>query len=100
MNSWIWLSSAVAVLGQTSSEIAETAAWNFGVDTLLRHLIAACVFSLVGVCVLAVAIWVMVRIVPFSMRKEIEEDQNTALGIIMGSIILGISIIIAAAVMG
>jgi uncharacterized membrane protein YjfL (UPF0719 family) len=40
----------------------------------------------------------MVRIVPFSVRKEIEEDQNTSLGIIMGSIIIGISIIIAAAV--
>lgn len=100
MNPLLWLSSAVAVLGQTSSEVAEDAAWNLGVDTLLRHVLAACVFSLVGVCVLAVAIWVMVRIVPFSMRKEIEEDQNTALGIIVGSIILGISIIIAASVMG
>jgi uncharacterized membrane protein YjfL (UPF0719 family) len=102
MNSLIWLSSAVAVLGQTASdpEVVTSGVWNLGVDTLLRHLIAACVFALVGVCVLAVAIWVMVRVVPFSMRKEIEEDQNTALGIIVGSIILGISLIIAAAIMG
>jgi len=34
------------------------------------------------------------------MRKEMEEDQNVALGIVLGSLILGISIIIAAAIHG
>jgi uncharacterized membrane protein YjfL (UPF0719 family) len=32
--------------------------------------------------------------------KEIEHDQNTALGIVMGSVIIGMSIIIAAAIIG
>jgi len=32
--------------------------------------------------------------------KEIEEDQNTSLGIIMGSLILGIALILAAAIHG
>jgi putative membrane protein len=36
---------------------------------------------------------------PFSLRKEIEEDQNTALAIIIGSVIIGMSIIIAAAIL-
>jgi uncharacterized membrane protein YjfL (UPF0719 family) len=39
-----------------------------------------------------------VKVIPFSVRKEIEEDQNTALAIIMGSVILGLAIIIAASV--
>ena len=36
----------------------------------------------------------------FSVRKEIAEDQNTALAIVMGSVILGIAIIVASAVNG
>ena len=39
-------------------------------------------------------------ITPFSIRKEIEEDQNTALAILIGSVILGLSMIIAAAIGG
>jgi uncharacterized membrane protein YjfL (UPF0719 family) len=34
------------------------------------------------------------------MRKELEEDQNTAVAIVIGSVILGISIIIAASIHG
>jgi putative membrane protein len=93
MNSLLYLS---ALLAEVDS--AAPATWDMGVDHLLRALLAVCVFSLVGVAVLAVAVWAMCRLVPFSMRKEIEEDQNVALGIIMGSLIIGISIIIAASV--
>jgi uncharacterized membrane protein YjfL (UPF0719 family) len=67
---------------------------------LMQQLIAVCIFAIIGVLVLAVSIWVMTKIVPFSMRKEIEEDQNVSLGIIVGSIIVGIAIIIAAAIVG
>lgn len=67
---------------------------------LMRQLIAVCVFALVGVAVLAVSVWCMARVAPFSMQKEIEEDQNVALGIIVGSLILGISLIISAAIVG
>ena len=35
-----------------------------------------------------------------SIRKEIEEDQNMALGIIIASIIIGIALIVSAAVHG
>jgi uncharacterized membrane protein YjfL (UPF0719 family) len=42
----------------------------------------------------------MTKVAPFSVRKEIEEDQNTALAVLMGSVILGIAIIVAAAVQG
>jgi uncharacterized membrane protein YjfL (UPF0719 family) len=42
----------------------------------------------------------MAKLAPFSLRKEIEEDQNTALGIIMGAVILGVALIVSAAVHG
>jgi uncharacterized membrane protein YjfL (UPF0719 family) len=36
----------------------------------------------------------------FNVHKEIEEDHNTALGIVIGSIMIGLAIIIAAAIHG
>ena len=67
---------------------------------LLQHVVAAGVFAFMGICIFVIGVWLFVKISPFSVRKEIEEDQNTALGIIMGSVLLGLSIIIAAAILG
>ena len=67
---------------------------------VVAHLVAAVVFSFLGIAVLAVCFWLMHRFAPFSIVKEIEEDQNTAVAMVMGSVILGISVIIAAAILG
>ena len=40
------------------------------------------------------------KVAPFSIRKEIEEDQNTALGIVIGSVIIGVAMIVSAALHG
>lgn len=93
----LW-SNVSGILAQTTASDAPT--WNLGLDALVHSLLAVCIFSLVGVTVLAISVWVMSRVVPFSMRKEMEEDQNVAIAIVMGAIILGISIIIAASVVG
>ena len=66
----------------------------------LRALIEVVVFSLVGIVVFGVAFFVIARISPFSLRKELEEDQNTALGVVLGSMIIGLSLIISAAING
>ncbi len=63
-------------------------------------LLATIVYSVVGIVVFAVAFFIMVKIAPFSVKKEIEEDQNTTLGILMGSGFIGLAIIIAAALVG
>ena len=49
---------------------------------------------------LAIAFFVIARVSPFSLRKELEEDQNTALGVVLGSMIIGLSMIISAAIHG
>jgi putative membrane protein len=63
-------------------------------------ILAALIYSLIGIVLFGVAFFVIVKIAPFSIRKEIEEDQNTSLGIIIGAVIIGISMIISAAVHG
>lgn len=65
-------------------------------DTSL--IVATLAYSGIGLIVFALAFVLMVKVTPFSVRKEIEVDQNTALGIVMGSVIIGLSIIIAAAI--
>jgi hypothetical protein len=42
----------------------------------------------------------MAKAAPFSLRKEIEHDQNTSLGIVIGSVIIGLSLIISSAIKG
>jgi putative membrane protein len=71
-----------------------------GTDSLLRHLVAAVVFSVIGVAVLLLCVWVIDRLLPIGFRREILEDQNSALGMIVGALLIGISIIIAAAIHG
>jgi uncharacterized membrane protein YjfL (UPF0719 family) len=67
-------------------------------EQLIPTLISAVIFVAIGLVVFAIAFFIMTLIAPFSVRKEIEEDQNTSLAVLMGSIIIGIAIIIAAAI--
>jgi putative membrane protein len=66
----------------------------------LVSIAAAAVYSLLGVLIFAMVWGVIVWLTPFSIRKEIEEDQNTALGVILGAVIIGLALIISAAVAG
>jgi len=60
-------------------------------------LLSTLIYAFIGMIVFGVAFALFNKLMPFSVRKEIEEDQNTALGIVIGSFLIGLSIIIAAA---
>ena len=65
---------------------------------LIQGVIFAVVFGVLGIGLFALAIKLIQKCAPFSISKEIAEDQNTALAILMGSILLGLAIIVAAAI--
>ena len=69
-------------------------------DQLANLVVTTLVFALVGIVLFALAFLIIVKIAPFSTRKEIEEDQNVALAILIGSVIIGIAMIVASAVHG
>ena len=71
-----------------------------GLELLGRHLLAAVVFSVVGIVVFFVSLLLMEKLTPFSIIKEIGDEHNVALAIIVGAIVLGIAIIVAAAIVG
>ena len=65
-------------------------------DQLAEILITTLIFVVIGLLFFTIAYFVLSRI--FDIHHEIEKDHNTALGIIIGAIMIGISIIIAAAI--
>ena len=69
-------------------------------ELFYKGIIASIIYSIIGVTVLLAAYWVMERLTPEKSWQEIVKNQNMALAIVFGSFILGISIIIAAAIHG
>lgn len=69
-------------------------------DNLGEAAVSSAVFAGIGLVVFGIAFWLMNKLAPFPVKKEIEEDQNVALAIIMAGVIIGVSLIISAAVGG
>ena len=67
-------------------------------DNLGSNFIAAVVFALLGVVLFVVGFLIFDKITPGSLWKELLEDQNTALGVLMAGVAIAIAIIIAAAI--
>ena len=69
-------------------------------DELWAVIETTVIFVTIGLIVFAIAFLIVVLVAPFSVKKEIEVDQNTSLAIIIGSVIIGVAMIIAAAIHG
>lgn len=67
---------------------------------LVKGVIESLIFVVIGIVTFGVAFFVITKVTPFSIRKEIEEDQNVALGIVIGSVFIGLALVIAAAIGG
>lgn len=80
--------------------IAPTLGLIVKLEELLPVLITTIIFVGIGLVVFALAFLIVVLVAPFSVKKEIEEDQNTSLAIIIGAIIIGVAMIISSAIQG
>ncbi len=69
-------------------------------DALVRGAAASLVFSAIGLAVFMAGFFLIRKMLPFDVYKEIEVDQNTALGIVIGSFILGLAFIIGMSIHG
>ncbi|MCC6748710.1 MAG: DUF350 domain-containing protein [Deltaproteobacteria bacterium] len=71
-------------------------------DKLLADLkpgfmLSTLIYAIIGMVIFGVGFALFKKLMPFSVRKEIEEDQNVALGIIIGSFLIGLALIISSA---
>jgi len=67
-------------------------------SVILYGIVDTVVYSLVGIVLMGLGFILITFFTPFSIKKEIEDDQNISLGIIIGAVILGISIIVASVI--
>ncbi len=67
-------------------------------STALGNMLSSVAYSAIGIVIFIVAYKLMERVLPFNLDKELAEDQNTAVGVLLGSIRLGRAIIIAASI--
>lgn len=58
------------------------------------------VFAIVGILLLIVSFVVLDKLTPGSLWKELIDEHNTAVAVLLGAMALGMSIIIAAAMVG
>ncbi len=62
----------------------------------LAELIGTIVYAFVGLG-LMITFWIIIEwITPFSLRREIEDEHNMAIAVLMGAIFIALSILIAA----
>jgi uncharacterized membrane protein YjfL (UPF0719 family) len=66
--------------------------------TLLSNLISAVVFAGLGISVFLLTFLVIDRLTPYTLWREIIDEHNTALAVLIGAVALGMSLIIAAAI--
>jgi putative membrane protein len=64
----------------------------------ISNLVNAVVFAALGIFVFAVAFFIIDKFTPYHLWKEIVQEHNTALAILIGAMSIGICIIIASAV--
>ena len=66
----------------------------------LESVVSTLAIGSISIVLLFISIWLMEKLTPFSLRKEIEDDHNISAAIVIGAIVIGISMVIASAAQG
>jgi putative membrane protein len=64
------------------------------------YFLSSAVYAVLGILLFVAAFKICEKLLPFDLVKELTEDDNIAVGILMASVILGIAIIISSAIHG
>ena len=64
----------------------------------LQAILASILYALIGVVIFCVTFIAVDKLTPYNLWKELVENKNTALAIVVGFVGLGICVIIAAAI--
>ena len=64
----------------------------------ISNVVNAIVYAAIGIVVFAGAFLIIDKVTPYNLWKEIVQEHNTALAVLLGTMSIGICIIIASAV--
>jgi len=65
-----------------------------------KYIISSVLYSVIGIVILLVSYWIIEKIKPEDIWKEIVYKQNVALAIVCASFMIAIAIIISSAIHG
>jgi putative membrane protein len=65
-----------------------------------KYILASIVYSLLGVVILVVTFWLIDRLTPENTWKEIVQNKNMALAIVVAGFIIAMGLIISSAIHG
>lgn len=69
-------------------------------ETYGQPALSTLVIGTVAILMLGFSIFLMEKLTPFSLRKELEEDHNNSVAIVMSAVIIGVALVIAAVAKG
>jgi len=88
---------ASVVSAQISIEAGAATRFLSGWD-LLNGIVGTVVYSALGLTVLLIGFKIFDIVTPFSLNREIAEDNNVAAGVVVAGIMIALGIIVAAAI--
>jgi putative membrane protein len=65
---------------------------------IAHNIEAALVFAFIGIAVFVLSFLIIDRLTPYDLWREIVQEKNMALAVLIGAMSIGVCIIIAAAV--
>jgi putative membrane protein len=65
-------------------------------EPLWRLLLDATLFGITGIVLLIIGYYVWELITPYNLRREIHENKNLAVAVVVAAFIIGMAIVIAA----
>ncbi|OYU94965.1 MAG: hypothetical protein CFE21_14355 [Bacteroidetes bacterium B1(2017)] len=66
----------------------------------MKYVVGSVLYSLIGIAILVVTFWIIEKITPENLWKEILVNKNMALAIMAGAFMIAIAIIISSAIHG
>lgn len=68
-------------------------------EIVLAEVLATVFYVVLGMVMLGISWKAIEWLTPFSLRKEIEDDQNLAIAVLIGSLFISISLLIGAVIL-
>ncbi len=65
-----------------------------------KQLVGSFLYTMIGLIVFAISFIILDKATPGNLWKDLIEEKNTALAVVIGSVAIGISMIISAAIQG
>ena len=84
--------------GRALAQASEAAPETSRLLHLMDGVIGTLVYGLIGILLVVVGYKVFSWILPFDVKKELEEDHNVAVGILLAALVLGICLVVAASI--